>query len=199
MDTIRKRGEESFTGSTKAPHMTLLDYWQWSGSDLLGNINRGVLAEYIVAGALGLIQDRTRKEWLAWDLVTDTGTKIEVKSAAYVQSWNPEGKLSRISFSIREARRWDENTNELSEYSRRHADVYVFCLLGEKSREKINPLDLSQWEFYVVPTLLLEETCPKAKSISLDSLRKLKKVKTVKYDGLAECITQIAASLKTQD
>lgn len=29
----------------------------------------------------------TRREWDAYDLVTPTGTTLEVKSSAYVQTW----------------------------------------------------------------------------------------------------------------
>ena len=35
----------------------------------------------------------------------------------------------------------------------RHSDVYVFCLLAYKGDKRmLDPLDLSQWEFYVVKT-----------------------------------------------
>jgi len=32
----------------------LLSFWQWAYSDLIGNTERGALAEYIVACALGI-------------------------------------------------------------------------------------------------------------------------------------------------
>jgi len=43
------------------------------------------LAEYLVATVLGLNQG-VRNEWDAYDLETEAGLKIEVKSAAYIQS-----------------------------------------------------------------------------------------------------------------
>ena len=43
------------------------------------------LAEYIVAKALG-IRDTKRVEWDPYDLEIDD-VKVEVKSAAYVQTW----------------------------------------------------------------------------------------------------------------
>jgi hypothetical protein len=67
--------------------LTLLDFWQWAYSDLLSNTNRGRLAEFIVARALSLGLTDVRIEWDAVDLVTPTGVKVEVKSAAYLQSW----------------------------------------------------------------------------------------------------------------
>ncbi len=32
---------------------TIKDFWQWAYSDLVGNTDRGTLAEYIVAKAIG--------------------------------------------------------------------------------------------------------------------------------------------------
>ncbi len=65
---------------------TLLDFWRWSASDLVSNATRGVLAEYIVATALGLAGG-VRVEWDPFDLLSQEGAKIEIKSAAYLQSW----------------------------------------------------------------------------------------------------------------
>jgi hypothetical protein len=48
---------------------------------------RGVLAEYIVALAMGIdTEEGVRREWDAYGLVLGDGTKVEVKSAAYIQS-----------------------------------------------------------------------------------------------------------------
>ncbi|WP_156153452.1 hypothetical protein [Domibacillus robiginosus] len=44
-----------------------------------------------------------RIEWNAFDLVTPTGIKVEVKSAAYVRSWQ-QVKNSAISFRIAPAK-----------------------------------------------------------------------------------------------
>jgi hypothetical protein len=44
----------------------------------------------------------------AYDLITSTGIRIEVKSSAYLQSWSQK-RLSTISFSISPARYWDRN------------------------------------------------------------------------------------------
>ncbi len=45
---VRKTGEEEFKENGVAI-AKLSEYWQWSASDLLGNTERGRLAEYIVA------------------------------------------------------------------------------------------------------------------------------------------------------
>jgi hypothetical protein len=85
------------------------DFWQWAYSDFLSNALRGVLAEYIVAQAVGCTH-RPRTEWDAYDLKTDSGLKIEVKSAAYLQSWQQK-RLSPIRFDIGRKKGWDAETN----------------------------------------------------------------------------------------
>ena len=64
--------------------LTLGDFWSWAYS-VFSNLNRSVFAEFIVGSALGII-GLPRVEWRAYDFLY-CGKKIEVKSAAYVQSW----------------------------------------------------------------------------------------------------------------
>ena len=66
----RKTGTEPFLTSGTHSRASLLDFWQWAYSDLLGNPNRGRLAEFIVARALGLGLSEVRTEWDVCDLVT---------------------------------------------------------------------------------------------------------------------------------
>jgi DDE superfamily endonuclease len=49
--------------------------------------------------------DGVREGWAAWDLTTPGGVWVEVKSAAYVQSW-AQKELSRISFSTPRPLAW---------------------------------------------------------------------------------------------
>lgn len=167
----RKTGDEPFIdlGGEKSP--TLRDFWRWSTSDLVSNATRGILAEYLVACALGL-NEGVRKEWDAYDLKTEAGLKIEVKSSAYIQSWF-QRKLSQVKFSIRPTLAWDYKTNLQAKVKKRQADIYVFCLLHHKEQETINPMDLSQWTFYVVSKNQLENVFPERKTITLEKLTKL--------------------------
>jgi hypothetical protein len=164
-----KTGEEVFTGIEKGK-LTLKDFWQWSSSDLVSNATRGILAEFIVASALGLNKG-VRNEWDPYDLQTDSGIKIEVKSAAYLQSWYQQ-KLSNITFNIQPTFAWDYKTNRFVKERKRQSDVYVFCLLHHKDKKTINPLDFSQWTFYIVTTKKLDQECQNIKSISLSRLKK---------------------------
>ena len=181
----RKTGEEVFIGMGKGKLLTLKDFWQWSSSDLVSNATRGILAEFLVASTLEL-NHGVRNEWDSYDLKTETGVKIEVKSAAYVQSWYQQ-KLSNIIFNIRSTFAWDYKTSRFAKEKKRQADVYVFCLLHHEDKKTINPMDLSQWTFYVVSTKKIEQTCKDIKSISLSRLRKLNPM-VCNFDGLKEAI-----------
>lgn len=96
-------GNEHFTYEGMPVGILLNDFWAWNSSDLLNNTLRGALAEFIVASAVGIDTTKAREDWTAYDLLTESGRKIEVKCSAYLQSWNTE-KLSRVQFSIRPAR-----------------------------------------------------------------------------------------------
>lgn len=104
IEVVPKKGDEEFQNTGQAINAVLIDFWRWSASDLVSNATRGILAEYLVACAIG-IADGARVEWDAYDLLipkTDNRAeiRIEVKSSAYLQSWQQK-KLSKIIFSIR--------------------------------------------------------------------------------------------------
>jgi hypothetical protein len=181
--TSPKTGGERFCTDEAFLDYTLKDFWIWSVSDLVSNATRGRLAEFIVAKALGIATNVARDEWEAFDLKTPAGKKIEVKSAAYIQSWN-QSKLSSIIFSTRKTRYWDSRTNIQEKESKRQADVYVFALLANQEKKTINPLNVKQWEFYVMSTKALGDYKRSDVSITLNSLKGLK-AGPVDYFGLA--------------
>lgn len=194
LKTKRKKGSEQFHVGGDATKISLLDFWQWSGSDLIGNTSRGIFAEYLVAMAVGMAGE-VRNEWEECD-VRIGDVKIEVKSAAYLQSWFQK-TLSTISFSIRPSRKWSSETNQLAIDSKRHSNLYVFCLLAHKQKETLDPMNLGQWEFYVLPTEILNVRCREAKTIGLSSLLKFNP-SVAKYEELASCIFQCVSNLKLQ-
>lgn len=166
----RKTGSEPFTVGQQPLAADVLSFWQWCASDLVSNTMRGVLAEYIVALALGVVTDvSVRREWDAYDLLLLDGTKVEVKSAAYVQSWR-QAKPSTIQFKVAKRRAWDAETNVVAAEPSRSADVYVFAVLSHPDWATINPLDLSQWTFFVLPTAVLNARKRSQHSITLKSL-----------------------------
>lgn len=187
----RKTGDEHFNSKQQPLELTLLDFWQWFASDLSNNVLRGVLAEYIVAKALG-IEIGVRRSWEPYDLITPSGIKIEVKSAAYLQSWYHR-KYSTISFGIKQTKAYDSDNNRFADEVKRQADVYVFCLLKHKDKNTLNPLDLDQWEFYILEASVLNEKYSIRNSIGLANLQKLNPCKAG-YEEIASCLEKMALS-----
>lgn len=171
-----KTGAEPFIADGTAAGFELLEFWRWSGSDLVANTTRGILAEFIVAKALGIDTGRPREPWAAYDLtwpVADgVDLAIEVKSSGYIQSWS-QRRLSTIQFLVPARRPYDESTGELEATPRRSAHVYVFALLAHKDQRTIDPLQLDQWEFHVLATQVLDERKRSQHSVTLNSLRDL--------------------------
>lgn len=172
INAIPKNGNEELFFNEKSVGFSVLDFWQWSVSDLLSNATRGRFAEFIVGTSVGLNSQNLRDEWDAYDITSDKGIKIEVKSASYIQSWSQK-EFSKISFSIKPAKFWDADNGMSRGEAKRHADVYVFCLLKHQNQKTINPLKLEQWEFYVLPTYIIDNYQRSQFSITLNSLKKL--------------------------
>ena len=171
LELSRKTGNEEFHSSGQSLGFKTLDFWRWATSDLVSNATRGRLAEFIVGEALGLATG-VRNEWDAFDLQTLSGLKIEVKSAAYLQSWNQK-ELSKISFRVQKTLAWDADTNLQDKEYKRQADVYIFALLAHQEKPTLDPLNVDQWCFYVLETKVLNERQRSQHSITLKSLENL--------------------------
>jgi hypothetical protein len=193
---VRRMGGHESLHQTGAPLNraggTLLDFWSWSSSDILGNTVRGVLAEYLVALDLG-IADGVRTEWDRCDLRLGE-TRIEVKSAAYLQSWKQKN-VSRVIFGIRPTVGWDAETGEYDKdpTPKRQADVYVFAQLGTPGATEVDPLDVGQWVFYIIPTEALNASLGAQKTLTLDALRRLGPVEA-RFGGIREAVEKAAAT-----
>ena len=170
--------EDLRDGTGKETGYKIKDFWAWSSSDLVNNTLRGVYAEFIVATALGIdLSKKPRQDWDAYDL--DYGVcKIEVKASGRVQAWHREPdisdlpiditneelesfrkriKKSKAQFTIRKTRKFDRIRDRFEEDAKRHADIYVFCLHKPEKEEEVEMLRSDQWEFYIIPTRLLNE------------------------------------------
>ena len=94
---MRLDGSERFAGLDA----TVADFWRWAFSDLRDNTTRGILAEFLVAKAVG---DRAPAADRMGQLRRQApdGTAIEVKCSAFLQSWTQKrhselvfGRLTR--------------------------------------------------------------------------------------------------------
>jgi hypothetical protein len=168
--------------------LTIGDFWSWAYSDVLSNTTRSVYAEFLVAAALDVIAE-PRLEWDAVDL-RYRGHAIEVKAAAYLQSW-PQRAPSPIRFDIAKKRAWDARTNISTPHPVRAADVYVFCLYTETDPGRNDVLDPAGWDFYVLPTACINAELGDQKSISLSRLEAL--ARPIGYEELAGRIRKALA------
>lgn len=197
-------GDEKFINDGSYTNFTILDFWKWAYSNVLHNMQRGTLADYIVKCSLDLGGIPTRTEIgtglepydLEGPVIKSTGkvSRIEVKSAAFVQVWDikhPE----RANFSIAPAKAPDE-TGDYPRHAirQRNNDIYVFTLYTATSRRS-NILDLSWWEFFVLPTYRIEadEKLSKQKTISLKTVKEL--CPTLSFDMLCNAIVESCNSI----
>jgi hypothetical protein len=171
------------------------EFWKWAYSDFLSNTQRGVLAEYIVAKALGCT-NRNRVEWDAYDLDAGDGLKIEVKSAAYVQAW-AQGAPSAIRFDIAHKRSWFAESNTYAAEAARSADIYVFCVFATRERSEANPLDTGQWFFLACKTDFLNERFPAQKTVALSSLE-AQGLERLSFEALGEHVRALGANSSLQ-
>lgn len=184
-----RQGTEPFRNGSERLPFSVQDFWCWSTSDLLDNTTRGVLAEFLVARALGSPASEVRDPWSAFDLLTADGIRIEVKSAAYLQAWTQK-RLSRIEFSAPQTQAWNPDTGAYAKERIRHAHVYVFCLLAHGDKATVEPLDVSQWQFFVVPANLVDAHLGSRRSIPLRAVQSL----VDRYVGFSELDAAVRAA-----
>ena len=163
------------------------DFWRWAMNDLQMNTTRGFLAEYLVACAVDS-PDQHRFEWAPYDVEGADGTRLEVKSSGYLQSWNP-GRPStpRWSFgAVDTTRQWSDKAGSyvpVDPATRVHA--WVFALQTARTVEEYSPTNVGQWEFRVLANRELL-SLPQ-RSIGLKKLDSLG-VRAVDYEGLAGAV-----------
>lgn len=182
-------GSERFIGLDA----TVADFWRWAFSDLRDNTTRGVLAEFLVAKAVG--DKRTlRVGWDNFDVRAPVGpgrpngTTIEVKCSAYLQSW-AQKRLSDLMFGRLSGREFDWTLGEYSVDERVRADVFVFAVQTQRDPAAYDMLDISHWEFWVAGADTIRGLA--GKSVGIGWVRK-HATGPFAHDRLAEAIRAAA-------
>ena len=166
-------------------------FWIWFEPSLLADWMRGVVGEYWVANALGLLNE-PREAWKPWDLETKTGIKVEVKTSGCLRRKNGDiVPVKNIKFDIETVNVDEDPEKGLSAMHGRPANVYVFCLHTCPDPNTLNTLCVSQWKFYVIATRTLDDKRPNGKSISLNPMKKLGAEET-DFSGLKAAILNAA-------
>lgn len=176
--------DKQFTDGDNPIGFSAVDYWQFQFSNVWDLYEE--VAEFIVAKALGLDMPFNKNGWTPFDILYN-GKRVEVKATAYYHSWRRDNKYSlQRSFSIAET---VGQHNEKKDIPERQNDVYIFCLNTGKTRTEADPFEMSHWEFYVVPTSVINRECGNNKSISLGRLRDITKEQgKVPYNQLKSAI-----------
>ena len=161
-----KTGQEPFTDCGSPLGVSVLDFWRFSYGELNSD-PRDDIAEYLVALALGVKEPSNKRDWTPFD-IDYGGRPIEVKSTSYFQTWRKDETVNRTrTFSIRESKASGEAE------AKRHSEVYVFCVLNGDTEAEADPLKLENWDFYVVPTAVINEKCRRNKTITLNRIKSL--------------------------
>lgn len=161
-------GNEPFKKNDVELGFNVADYWRFQFSNLIDNL--GFVAEFLIAQALSKDEPDNCNGWTVYDLGY-RGKRIEVKATSYWQSWKKSQIISEIrNFSIRKT--YLDYQNNKSEKARQN-DIYIFCLDKGKTEEAANPLNLDNWDFYVVPTKVINDTFSDQKVLSLKRLKEL--------------------------
>lgn len=163
-------GKEEFNLNGKPVGFNMLDFWQFAFSSIYDI--QGEIAEFVVARALEIDVPHNKELWTLYD-IDYRGTRIEVKETSYYHPWNEDGKVSQSrKFGITMANSSYEKPDEPNRLERQN-DIYIFCVVNGDTRETSNPLILDNWDFYVVPTSVINEKCKTNKSISLKRIQQL--------------------------
>jgi len=161
----------------------ILDLWKSKYSNIYNM--QDVIAEFLVEKALGIDKAQNTDYWTLYDILY-RDCRIEIKQTGYYHPWNENGKISNIRrFGITMA-----NSNyefeELENKFERQNDIYVFCLNTGETKEDSNPMNIDNWEFYIMPTKIINEVCGDNKTIGLNKVREISK--RVSYDKIKEII-----------
>ena len=179
-------GNEKFKVDDKDLDFGILEFWKYKYSNIYNM--QEVIAEFIIEKALGLTESQNTDYWTLFDILY-RGYRIEVKETGYYHSWNEDGKVSLVrNFGITKANSSYDSLEKENKYERQN-DIYVFCLNTGTTRETSNPMNINNWEFYIIPTSVINEKCRNNKQISLGKVRKI--AKQVKYVKIKETIDLI--------
>lgn len=177
---------EKFTIHNNELDFGILDFWKSKYSNIY-NIQE-VIAEFIVEKALGIDKAQNTDYWTLYDILY-RDYRIEIKETSYYHPWNEDGKVSKQRmFGITKANS-NYESNETENKFERQNDIYVFCLNTGTTKETSNPMNLDNWEFYIIPTFKINKQCGDNKKISLGRVRKIAEKKS--FEEIKSCIDKI--------
>ena len=158
------QGNEKFEFEGLNLDFDMLDFWRFQYSNIYSL--HGELAEFVVSKALGISEAQNSAYWTLWD-ITYRSVRVEVKATAYYHLWNNTKVSKQRVFSIAKSNgAYDSQVAGNMDYCRQN-DIYVFCLINGETKEESYPLNLDNWDFYIVPTKFIDKHCGENKTISV--------------------------------
>lgn len=150
-----------------------LDFWSWAYSDLMQNITRGYVAQYIVAWALG-VDEKPNDPWQPFDVRSPEphNKRIEVKSTSFLQSWT-HGEKNRNPLFVLGQRRPFSSENGLGKKPEWNADIYVLSYFHCKEADKADIMNLDQWKFWVFQKEQIVALMNGRKSVTVSALERV--------------------------
>lgn len=149
---------------------TLLDFWRWAFSNLRDDRIRGSFAEFMVARLLGET-DHPPPSTTVVDIECKDGIGIEVKSSAYLQTWKEQESHPSFGGLKRKPYEYDVAGRVSYGPAGYHSEIYILALLSEREHQRLDPLDLNQWAFFVLTQQELREAAKDGSSVSLGRLQ----------------------------
>lgn len=151
---------------------TVLDFWRWAYSDLVQNVTRGYVAQFIIAWLVGADRKAPNNPWQPFDVQIPGGKRVEVKSTAWLQSWTVGEKNRKPKFEIKPTYPYYDETG-FGKEKMFNSDIYALCYYYWKDKNTANILDLSQWKYWAFTQKELIKALEGRKSISIHKLEKL--------------------------
>ena len=186
MEKYEPLTEKKFIYNDQKMNFGIIDFWLYKYSNIW-NLQE-YIAEFIVEKALEINKSHNTDSWTLYDILY-RNTRIEVKETSYYHPWNENGKISnQRNFGITMANSSYENSNDSNKFERQN-DIYVFCLNVGNTKEESNPMNLNNWEFYIVPTKTINSLCGENKTISLGKVKK--SAKKVEYFEIKNYIDKL--------
>ena len=194
-DYINYTEKDSFTLKNQ-PVLSVLDFWRYCYGDLAGQ--SPVIAEFLVAKALGIKKAENVTYWTAYDM-SYRNMRIEVKATEYIHPWNKNHVSNVRTFSIAPSNNSYWGRDSERKLSRQN-DLYVFCLNTNKELQNPKPLELDFWDFYVLDTERINEYTsgygnPDQKKISLNVIKQMAG-NPVKWDQLKQRIDEVVDEIQ---
>lgn len=179
-------GEEPFYEENGyCRNFMLRDYWRWKfRNSSLWDESRE-MSLFLIATALDWVESYTMAKWNPAD------------QKKQIEKWESYGIIyqeKRIAVLTSSDFQWREKTaisdggifKFMEAPSSLKSDLYVFCHhMGEDFKSSY-PLDLSHWEFYVIPAKTVEENFNKKDSVGLCEIQSI--TKSIPFKSIKQVI-----------